>query len=234
VLRRAENARVGHTYNVFTRKGWVTLSLGKSGIHRARKVYRDEFEHLAGLQRSFPQAVLRLGDRTYWWFQDRVYWDNDCLNADEVRALLVTRDQRQRQQINRAQEIVAIGQLPIPPRRGAIPDDLKQLVWTRDGGRCRICGSQVELQFDHVIPLALGGATSAENLQVLCGPCNRRKGAAIVSPGSPQQGQVPQSSAAPGWYSEPSGQDCLRWWDGRRWTEHITTTGAVGDSPQQS
>jgi len=30
-----------------------------------------------------------------------------------------------------------------------------------------------ELQFDHVLPVALGGATSVENLQILCGDCNR-------------------------------------------------------------
>lgn len=96
-------------------------------------------------------------------------------------ALLITRQQRQERQIARAEAIVAMGSQPEPSRRGAIPDDLKQLVWTRDGGQCRHCGSQAELQFDHVIPVALGGATSAENLQILCGTCNRRKGAGLTT-----------------------------------------------------
>ncbi len=71
---------------------------------------------------------------------------------------------------------------PAPTIRGAIPDDLKQYVWQRDRGRCRCrqCGSNIELQFDHLIPLAFGGATTEQNLQILCGPCNRRKGASIV------------------------------------------------------
>jgi 5-methylcytosine-specific restriction endonuclease McrA len=30
---------------------------------------------------------------------------------------------------------------------------------------------------DHVIPVALGGATTLANLQLLCGDCNREKGA---------------------------------------------------------
>jgi 5-methylcytosine-specific restriction endonuclease McrA len=30
---------------------------------------------------------------------------------------------------------------------------------------------------DHVIPVALGGATTLANLQLLCGACNREKGA---------------------------------------------------------
>ena len=87
-----------------------------------------------------------------------------------------------RQQINLddSQAIVTYGALPRQVSRTAIPDDLKQLVWLRDGGRCRSCGSTTELQFDHIIPLSMGGATSAENLQILCGPCNRRKGAGLT------------------------------------------------------
>jgi 5-methylcytosine-specific restriction endonuclease McrA len=30
-----------------------------------------------------------------------------------------------------------------------------------------------------VIPVALGGASTAANLQVLCAPCNREKGASL-------------------------------------------------------
>jgi 5-methylcytosine-specific restriction endonuclease McrA len=65
-------------------------------------------------------------------------------------------------------------------RRDVIPDDVKQMVWLRDGGRCRQCGAQAELQFDHIIPVAMGGSSNPENLQILCGPCNRRKSAGLT------------------------------------------------------
>ncbi len=52
-------------------------------------------------------------------------------------------------------------------------------MWERDGGRCVACGTDFELQFDHVIPFAAGGGDTVENLQVLCGPCNRAKGATV-------------------------------------------------------
>jgi len=33
------------------------------------------------------------------------------------------------------------------------------------------------LEFDHIVPLAAGGPNVADNLQLLCRPCNRSKGA---------------------------------------------------------
>lgn len=44
-------------------------------------------------------------------------------------------------------------------------------------GRCRNCASAEDLEVDHIKPVAKGGRDDEANLQVLCGPCNRRKGA---------------------------------------------------------
>lgn len=51
----------------------------------------------------------------------------------------------------------------------------KGLVLERDGNRCVTCGSVEDLQIDHRIPLAKGGENSLDNLQAMCGTCNRRK-----------------------------------------------------------
>jgi 5-methylcytosine-specific restriction endonuclease McrA len=71
------------------------------------------------------------------------------------------------------------GTEPSGPRREGIPEEVRREVFRRDGGRCAACGSDELLQFDHVIPVALGGASTAANLQVLCAPCNREKGASL-------------------------------------------------------
>jgi HNH endonuclease len=70
-----------------------------------------------------------------------------------------------------------------------IPQAVKVAVAVRDGGRCQcragaachgypqVCGSVLEPHFDHIIAWSKGGADTVANLQILCGPCNRRKGA---------------------------------------------------------
>ena len=62
---------------------------------------------------------------------------------------------------------------------GASTVAARQEVWERDGGRCVRCGAQQDLQYDHIIPLARGGADTTENLQLLCAPCSRAKGDSI-------------------------------------------------------
>ena len=47
-------------------------------------------------------------------------------------------------------------------------------------GRCPLCGMTYkyeEMEADHIIPWSKGGHTTAENCQMLCRECNRRKGA---------------------------------------------------------
>ncbi|WP_035920608.1 TerD family protein [Frankia sp. QA3] len=61
----------------------------------------------------------------------------------------------------------------------AIPQAVKAEVWQRDGGACVQCQATEYLEFDHVIPHSRGGATSVNNLQLLCRRCNQEKGARI-------------------------------------------------------
>lgn len=58
-----------------------------------------------------------------------------------------------------------------------IPQDVKIAVTVRDQGKCVQCGSREDLHYDHKIPWSRGGASTVNNIQLLCGRCNRRKGA---------------------------------------------------------
>ena len=63
--------------------------------------------------------------------------------------------------------------------RESIPDDVQIFVWNRDGGKCVKCGSQENLEFDHIIPVSKGGSNTARNIQLLCEACNRKKSNSI-------------------------------------------------------
>jgi hypothetical protein len=64
----------------------------------------------------------------------------------------------------------------VPPPSRTIPQWVKIAVAHRDGGKCRRCGSAYELQYDHIVPYSGGGSsTDVNNIQLLCGRCNRLK-----------------------------------------------------------
>ena len=60
----------------------------------------------------------------------------------------------------------------------AFSDRMKQAAYERQKGICAICHQHFELdemEADHIDPWHDGGKTCAENCQMLCRPCNRRK-----------------------------------------------------------
>ena len=58
-----------------------------------------------------------------------------------------------------------------PRTRTHIPAGLRNEVLRRDQGKCQYCGRsapEVVIHFDHIVPLSKGGATTLDNLQLLC------------------------------------------------------------------
>lgn len=135
---------------------------------------------LASAQRQQPVSVARSGVRVWWWFEDAFYWESAGYTGRDVLALIRDRQRKATQRLDRAHMLLNVeeGQEQRPPgQRQSIPREIRRAVFERDGGQCVACGSNFDLQYDHVIPVALGGATTVANLQLLCGQCNREKSA---------------------------------------------------------
>lgn len=80
------------------------------------------------------------------------------------------------------------GQPPAPGKR-YIPAAVRDQVFERDGGQCtflgpsgKCCGSTLALQLDHIVPVALGGRSTLDNLRLLCAKHNRLEAERLLGP----------------------------------------------------
>ncbi len=87
--------------------------------------------------------------------------------------LILARETKKRALVARPRPAPPVAATSASPRH--VPAQVRRAVWERDGGRCSwpldaggVCGSTLRLQLDHVVPVALGGASTIENLRVTC------------------------------------------------------------------
>lgn len=138
---------------------------------------QDFWQRMSAKQMDEPVPFFHDGARTWWWYADHFFYESEGYDAEDVRALTHAHDLRKRHKLERAHTLLTVDDNP--QRREPIPEDVQRFVYRRDGGRCVKCGSGELLQFDHIIPVVMGGATTPENLQVLCKSCNREKGGVL-------------------------------------------------------
>src|SRR5258706_9634319 len=77
---------------------------------------------------------------------------------------------------------------PIVPSRDT-PRDVQRGAWRRDGGRCAFvskgghrCAERTFLEFHHIVPYALGGLATVENISLRCRRHNQYEGELVFGP----------------------------------------------------
>lgn len=101
--------------------------------------------------------------------------DYEAVFVEAVDALLARLDPERRSEGSRREKPVGDARSRVPPAW------VKRAVWRRDRGHCtfrspegRLCASRAGLQFDHIVPWALGGPSDdPANIRLLCRTHNR-------------------------------------------------------------
>jgi len=137
----------------------------------------EEYKRLLEMQKHGPIVVMKDNSckKKWWMYLNEVYWEDEGFSAEEMKALILEKidhkEKRVKRAITRLSHKEALNNIREP-----IPDEIKMIVWQRDGGRCVHCGSREKLEYDHIIPISKGGSNTARNIQLLCEKCNRSKG----------------------------------------------------------
>ena len=98
-----------------------------------------------------------------------------------IKKLTLSEDARIKKLRKEVELLEKVAKYPSGIKRSAIPDEVKLFVFGRDEGKCVVCSSNVNLQFDHIIPVSKGGSNSEENIQLLCQQCNLKKSDNLIN-----------------------------------------------------
>ena len=140
--------------------------------------FRRDFVHEPAALKAFPALVLNADYRplsylplSLWPWQEAVkaVW----LDRVDIVAEYNATVRSQRMEI-RIPSVVVLKDYVKPRKRVAFT---RFNLFLRDEFTCQYCGAKHDLTFDHVLPRALGGVTSWENVVAACAPCNLKKGA---------------------------------------------------------
>ena len=139
--------------------------------------YLKKYPHLRSKKELFYEKYKDLIDSRRMEYIKNQQIENDRLEKEAIKQQLIEKERKKRLYKEALAELIEAGEIfnyftNREGKRESIPQDVMDKVWNRDGGKCAKCGSQENLEFDHIIPFSKGGATTYRNMQLLCKKCN--------------------------------------------------------------
>ena len=123
----------------------------------------------AGAAMSFAELIAAMAELSGVALKQRKFGKN------RARSEGVTSPAPEEKTVGNKNDVLASGVKAAHNPRN-VSQKIKHEVWKRDGGCCVVCRSRQHLNYDHVIPVARGGLSMANNLCLLCFNCNQRAG----------------------------------------------------------
>lgn len=135
------------------------------------------FARLASSQTDLPVLVGRKDGRSWWWFLDRFWWDEDGLDARDVKVIVLDLELARKQEVERLARVreAVLGEEQRRATDKPVSQIVRFAVWCRDRGRCVDCRTTEDVGFDEILPPASGGSRSTRNVELRCERCRERR-----------------------------------------------------------
>ena len=145
--------------------------------HEEVDAYFNQYINATELERVDIDAEYLAKMNNWKDEQQKIYQaEREYKERKQIAERIKTNQRRRQLEKEVRQELIDSGELfGDKTKRPRIPKEVVDAVWRKDGGRCVYCGSTENIQLDHIIPFSKGGATTVENLQLLCQKCNIEK-----------------------------------------------------------